>query len=331
MMVIVMVFLLVAISVILNNYQLVENLKKSIQAQQLASSLAEDTKVENSSLEEQLLQLKQQLMLANTQLLNAKDDAKKTQTALLKNQQIIKELNAISAQQNQQLDEKTAYLAAFEKKSKDQLEQKNTEIANAEIQQQASTKALEETKEKLATQQQKLSEWQQQEEESKKKVLGLQQQLTTLESLSKTRTSEYSELEEKLKKKSAKMAALKAQRQQDEHQLLSLQGELDSLDKKYQKLLRPARSSKGKVVVAVTYTKRKGHSVYRLREASGGDYKKVSRKQLERQLETFKKQHGTALYVKVIIPENSGLSYNEAWKFTNFIQKTYDYYFQEES
>jgi hypothetical protein len=112
--------------------------------------------------------------------------------------------------------------------------------------------------------------------------------------------------------------------------LLSLQGELESLDKKYQKLLRPARSVKNKYVVTVTYIKRRGRSMYRLRAKPTSDYKNVSRKQLERQLETLKNQHGTNLYVKIIIPENSGLSYNEAWKFTSFIQKSYDYYYQEE-
>ena len=329
MMVIVMVFLLVAISVILNNYQLVENLKKSIQAQQLASLLAEDTQVENSSLEEQLLQLKQQLALANKQLVIAADDVKKTQADLLKNKQIIKELNAISVQQNQQLDEKTAYLSTFEKKSKEQLEQKETEIATIAAQQQVATQALEEANEKAVRQQQKLSQWQQKDEAIKNKASELQQQLAQLESAARETSSQYSELQEVLKKKSTKIIALTEQGERDESQLVSLQGELDSLDEKYQKLLRPARSSKGKVVVAVTYTKRKGRSVYRLRDKPNKEYKKVSREQLERQLEKLKNKHGIALYVKVIIPENSGLSYNEAWKFTSFMQKAYDYYFQK--
>jgi hypothetical protein len=35
------------------------------------------------------------------------------------------------------------------------------------------------------------------------------------------------------------------------------------------------------------------------------------------------------LYVKIIIPEESGLSYNEAWSFTKDILSRYDYYYQE--
>jgi hypothetical protein len=32
--------------------------------------------------------------------------------------------------------------------------------------------------------------------------------------------------------------------------------------------------------------------------------------------------------VKVVIPEESGLSYNEAWKFTFTLLEQYDYYHQ---
>jgi len=300
MMVIVMVFLLVAVSVILNNYQLVENLKQSMQAQQLASEMAEDTQLENSSLEDRLLRLKQQLALANRQIVNANTEAGRNETALSKSQKIIKELNAISIQKDQQLDKKTAYLAALEDKSKQQLEQKNTEISDLKKQQQTHENAL-----TLATE-----------------TASIQQQQTT--SLEAT----VDILKNSLNEQTTQFATLKQQRQHDETQLLSLQGELESLDKKYQKLLRPARSAKNKYVVAVTYIKRKGRGVYRLRAKPTGNYKRVSRKQLERQLEVLKDKHSTNLYIKVIIPKNSGLSYNEAWKFTSFVQKAYDYYFQ---
>jgi hypothetical protein len=35
--------------------------------------------------------------------------------------------------------------------------------------------------------------------------------------------------------------------------------------------------------------------------------------------------------VKVIFPENSGLSYNEAWEFTTHLHSNYDYYFKTEA
>jgi myosin heavy subunit len=331
MMVIVMVFLLVAVSVILNNFQLLENLKKSMQAQQLASSIAEDAQVENSTLEARILQLKQQLALLGTQVTDAKKEAANYQLELKKRQQIIKELNAISAQKDKQLNAKTTFLVQLEEQSKQQLEKKNAEILELNNIQQVQAKELAIAQKKIVIQQQQLAQLQQQDKQRVAKKVDLQEQIKALQNSLKENAIQYSTLQAILQKQTTAFDELKKQHQTDETQLLSLQGELDSLDKKYQKLLRPARSEKGKYVVAVIYTRRKGHVVYRLRANPKGEYINVSRKQLERKLSSMKNKYGANLYVKVIIPENSGLSYNDAWKFTSAMQKSYDYYFQDDA
>jgi hypothetical protein len=43
----------------------------------------------------------------------------------------------------------------------------------------------------------------------------------------------------------------------------------------------------------------------------------------------LKQRYPDDLYVRIIIPETSRLSYNEAWDFTNTILSKYDYYYQE--
>jgi len=48
--------------------------------------------------------------------------------------------------------------------------------------------------------------------------------------------------------------------------------------------------------------------------------------ELDAQLSRFKAEHQEVLYVRVIIPQESGLSYNEAWSFTSEIHGKYDYY-----
>jgi len=60
MMVIVMVFLLVTVSVILNNWTLISDLKKSISAQEVATSLAKSEHQENQNLSTKLNALSQQ-------------------------------------------------------------------------------------------------------------------------------------------------------------------------------------------------------------------------------------------------------------------------------
>lgn len=294
MMVIVMVFLLITVSVIINNYHLLENLKESIQAEQLASSIAEDTQLENTTLEERLKQLKQQLATLNIKLSSAKKETATSQSALLESQQ--------------KLDDKTKSLLLLEAQSKQQLEDKNQQLAALHKRQQESLDELDEAKKSVA-------QLQAEKSENKNKLADLLAQIATLQTT--------------LKDKSSQFADLKKLRESEETQLLSLRGELDSLDKKYQKLLRPARSSKDKFVVSAMYSKRGGRSLYRLRSSPDGEYKNVTRQELVRKLAKLKKKHTTNLYVKIIIPEKSGLSYNEAWRFTNEMQKKYDYYYQE--
>jgi len=64
MMVITMVFLLVSVMVITNNWKLVTDLKTSIQAQRLAAEQALDNKTKSNTLEGQL-ELTQQRLLAS--------------------------------------------------------------------------------------------------------------------------------------------------------------------------------------------------------------------------------------------------------------------------
>ena len=62
MMVIVMVFLLVTVAVILNNWALISELKTSINAQHIASDLAENRQEKNHTLEAKLSSLEKQLV-----------------------------------------------------------------------------------------------------------------------------------------------------------------------------------------------------------------------------------------------------------------------------
>lgn len=130
------------------------------------------------------------------------------------------------------------------------------------------------------------------------------------------------ELQTNLDEKSSQVVGLQTKVDDSEKQLLSLQGEFTELDQKYQKLLKPARSAKGKQVVEVVYSKN-GYSIRKPGEAAA---RGVNRSALDSELSALKAQHGTELYVKVIIPDNSGLSYNEAWRFTSEMLKKYDYY-----
>mgnify|MGYP000285955919 CR=1 FL=1 len=133
--------------------------------------------------------------------------------------------------------------------------------------------------------------------------------------------------EKQLLEKDKKIQELTTAQKSGNSQLLSLQGEYDTLDDKYQKLLRPARSSKGKFIASVTYKKVGGKKIIRFKPSPNGSYRTVTKDQLAKSLEGLKKKHKDNLYIKVVIPQNSGLSYNEAWRFTINLQQKYDYYY----
>ncbi|MEZ5448145.1 MAG: hypothetical protein R3E89_03705 [Thiolinea sp.] len=122
------------------------------------------------------------------------------------------------------------------------------------------------------------------------------------------------------------LAELRSQTEQDRERLASLEGDYAELDKKYQKLLKPTRSSKGKTVVDVMYQK----SGYRIRAPGEANYRSLGLAALNAELQGLKDRHGNDLYVKIIIPENSGLSYNQAWAFTRDTLDQFDYYYQDD-
>jgi chromosome segregation ATPase len=135
--------------------------------------------------------------------------------------------------------------------------------------------------------------------------------------------------EQENREQAAELAELRQGSSLTEEQLSLLQGEYDDLRVKYDKLVKPARSAQGKHVVTVRYWKEGKYYQIRIKDAGEEDYRAVSRKQLHEELSDLKERFGNNLYVKLIIPDDSGLSYNEAWGFTFDILKKYDYYHQE--
>jgi len=158
---------------------------------------------------------------------------------------------------------------------------------------------------------------------SEKQLIAMRAEVIALEQAKQDEAAELQTLREE-------MAELEALRSQDESRLQTLKSEFDSLDSKYQKLVRPARSSTGKHVVSVWFSKKGGREVYRIRDSDQGSFVTTTRKAMSESLASLKDKHGKALYVKVIIPENSGLSYSDAWRFTTEMQRAYDYYYQDD-
>jgi chromosome segregation ATPase len=119
---------------------------------------------------------------------------------------------------------------------------------------------------------------------------------------------------------------LQAQLLGDEQRYKSLQEEFDSLDDQYRKLIRPARSTAGKYVVSVYFSKQDGQAVYRISEPGQDAPDTLTLAELESRLTVLKEQYMQQLYTKVRIDDSSGVEFNEAWRFTQKMLADYDYY-----
>ncbi len=113
-----------------------------------------------------------------------------------------------------------------------------------------------------------------------------------------------------------------------EKKVLLLKGDYVDLEDKYNKLVRPARSTVGRFLVDIRFTQKSGINLYQIRESGEQEYRSVNLQQLHTRLGELKTRDPNNLYTRIVIPDDSGLSYNEAWKFTNDILTKYDYYHQ---
>ncbi|MGU9957958.1 MAG: hypothetical protein ACNYPI_10210 [Arenicellales bacterium WSBS_2016_MAG_OTU3] len=105
----------------------------------------------------------------------------------------------------------------------------------------------------------------------------------------------------------------------------TLQGDFEELKRKYNLAVKPARSTEGKYVAGIRIRKVGGNILFELREPDTG-FVGMSRFQLEERLSNLKARDPYKLYTKVIFPEDSNLSYNEAFALQTDLQSRFDYY-----
>ncbi len=166
--------------------------------------------------------------------------------------------------------------------------------------------------------------------------LQLQQQNSTLQTAQQTLQTQLQQREAALQQQQQaldtsnnQLAALQQRYdlQVEKYQHLNL--EHNDLLVKYNKLIRPARSAVGKVVVLVRYSKHQGKLKAEIRGPNDPAYQTVSEAVLHRRLDALKAQYQRRLYVRIVFPDDSGLSYAEAWSITESLLNQYDYYYQQ--
>ncbi len=297
MTVIMMIFLISMVVVLLRNMELVKEIRATMEAERQAVELARSTGAEKENLASQLNTALEQVQAADIRI-------NELQLQVLR----LQEQNRVRARAVADRDQQLNTL----------LEERNNlsqQAAQLMLDKQAADKAVSAAREKETLSRRQLADFQQQYKQLKAQLERQKLQIAVLKS--------------KLQNQEQQLAANRQERQTVEEKYLVLADEYDSLKVRYDKLVRPARTAKGRHLVEVRYFKKAGKRHIEWRDGGSGEFRAVSRKKLDGILDRLKKQQPDGLYIKVILPQDSGLSYSEAWKFTNDLHQKYDYYFQE--
>ena len=349
MTVIVMIFLMALVVIMVRNFELDRELLSTISAKeatQLANqdltqqkteleSTLELTETEKASLEEslkkelariaalsanqaelqgeleKLISARQSLEQSNAELEQSRDRTLKEVDRLLVNEQLLNErisslserLSLLQIQSDQQITELT-----------DETQTLGEKLDTVSLQ--------------LASLKQLLTQSQTENKSLSEEVSELQDLKSSAEESYSIAESEIQSLKELINQRESENAALQVIADTSNEQFQSLQQEYENLDQEYRKLIRPARSSAGKYIVEIWVEKVAGALLYEFKESNNAERLSIERAQLESTLQSLKDQHGKSLYTRIIIPEDSQLTHNEAWKFTQDILQKYDYYYQ---
>ena len=301
MTVVVMIFLMGMVVVLLQNMEVTNNMKSALLEKQKATELAKSTFEEKSKVSHQLSDAEEELVRLRMMIILANDQRKSMEQKLSSSRKELQSLNdqyaALGESHKSVLLEKEAAL----KEKETALNEKEVALKEKEL----SDRALEDKSQFLAR------------IESQLDALVEQQTVLTSELASSREAQEQSE---------KKLQTVTLQATSADQELASIRGEYSDLQVKYNKLIKPARTSKGKYVVEIFYSKDRNKDVYKIRDSGQASSTVVSQKELHQKLAKLKKQHEKNLYIRLIFPEDSKLSYNDAWTFSKEILGKYDYY-----
>ncbi len=303
MTVIVMIFLIALVVLMVRNMELVSQLRATMEAERIAAALAAATGKEKDQLSSALDRTEDRLQRMQLEVMRLQDEGQRRE-ALISEQR--RRIDALSTERDDLAQQKAQLMLARRRLETD-LEGRQTQLDQAQ-------REIEQKQQQLNTAQQDTAALEQDMQQLRTRFAESQNEADRLQNAL---------AEQRLQIEQARRSGLDLERR-----YLVLAGDYDELKVKYDKLVRPARSSAGRHLVEVRYQKIGGEYRIAWREGSSGSFRPISRRQLNATLAELSSDKANGLYVKVIFPENSGLSYSEAWEFTQHLHSNYDYYFK---
>ncbi|MFT6387073.1 MAG: DNA repair exonuclease SbcCD ATPase subunit [Cellvibrionaceae bacterium] len=304
MMVITLIFLMATSMLVVRNWQLVAELQESVAAELISVQMIESTSLENATLEELLANAEQGNSILRLRLMKKAE--------LLGNAQL-------------SLGERESSIMSLEQENLDlqsslQLAQVELDAANQEVN--ANTARSNELAQQITQLHQLLAQRQQASDDARAQLDSARLQISELSESSNQQQQTISQL-------STEKSQLSQETTASNQQLLTLTSEYELIKSQYEELIKPARSAKGKHIAQVYYVKNDSGIIIRYRQPGDAGFSRLSLAEVERRLTILKREYGEQLYIKIIIPEDSGLTYNEAWEFMRKLLAKYDYYYQE--
>lgn len=290
MMVTVMIFLLAMVILLVRNIELVQQIRATMEAERHASELARSTSEEKEVLIARLTETETELSMLRMHMLQ------------------LQETNVYAEEQLSEQETELGQLRA----ARDRMTRKA-----AKLDRQARS-----LRKRLATRNAAYDELRTQHSQ-------LTASYDALEAAHTADSDALEELQRVNTEQAEQLSQIRARVKTAEQSLSDERGRFSELKIKYDKLVRPARTPQGKYVVEVRYAKIDNVDHIELKRPTDPAPQRVDKTDLYRILDVLKKKQPKKLYVKIIFPEDSGLSYNQAWSFTTELLKKYDYYYQD--
>ena len=301
MMVVVMIFLISTATLIIRNWSLVRDLTETIEAERAARQKIRLTTAENMTLEERVAALESMLSDMQLKAMRTREEKAALQTRVDRLTAELSRATELGETLTRQLEEKS-----------EQIRRQQAQRQTLEAQLQASREEAHSQRLKLETAEAALEEKDQRLSEKSRELEQANKIITTL----------------RLEKRD-RQQALENSRQSialTEENLARLREQFAELESKYNKLVRPARTTKGKVIVSARLQKIDGENHYAIKMPDSQRFEAVDEATLHEKLAALKEKYGDKLYVRIVFPDDNGLSYREAYSFTNDILSKYDYY-----
>lgn len=200
----------------------------------------------------------------------------------------------------------------------------------------AKTGQLEQREEDLAGAQDALAEQQIQLMEMQEEYARVQTEMRMSQDVSAEREQELLDVQQQLEKmrdesvlREQMYVEVEKQQRQTREELALLQEEYEEMGQKYTALSKPARSSMGKVVTAVRYMKVEGQPLFLFKLPGAQQFEPIGEEEMHQALSRLKEEHGNKLFVRIVIPMDSNLTYQEGWEFSLDLLRRYDYYYAD--